>query len=71
MASKKNFAVSKGKQTGIFTDWNETKAMIDGFPGARYKGSTEAEARQWLDDGGTITKTVSKKITPCPKPTTK
>ncbi|WP_434520481.1 ribonuclease H family protein [Pediococcus sp. M21F004] len=69
MASKKKFyAVAKGKQTGIFTDWNETKAMIDGFPGARYKGfTTEAEARQWLDDGGTITKkTVSKKITPAP-----
>ncbi|AMV60785.1 Ribonuclease HI [Pediococcus damnosus] len=59
MAAKKKFyAVAKGKQTGIFTDWNETKPMIDGFPGAKYKGfKTEAEARQWLNDGGVISKT--------------
>lgn len=69
MTTKKKFyAVAKGKQTGIFTNWAETKALIDGFPGARYKGfATKDEAQQWLNGDQTIrtpkSKTKTSKVT--------
>lgn len=51
-AKKKFYAVAKGKQTGIFTDWNTTKALVQGYAGARYKGfATRQEAQSWLDEG--------------------
>ncbi len=49
MASKKYYGVRKGKITGIFTEWSECKASVDGFPGAEYKGfSSEEEAAAYL-----------------------
>lgn len=49
MASKKFYAVKKGKVTGIFTEWAECKASVDGFPGAEYKGFvTKEEACAYL-----------------------
>lgn len=52
MAAKKKFyAVKKGIQTGIFLTWEACKEMVDGFPGAEYKGfATEAEARNYLGE---------------------
>ena len=38
MAAKKFYAVKKGKVTGVFNNWNDCKASVDGFPGAEYKG---------------------------------
>lgn len=38
MASKKYYAVKKGKVTGVFDNWEECKASVDGYPGAEYKG---------------------------------
>lgn len=38
MAAKKYYAVKKGKTTGVFDNWNDCKASVDGFPGADYKG---------------------------------
>lgn len=38
MASKKYYAVKKGKVTGVFENWEECKASVDGYPGAEYKG---------------------------------
>ncbi|GEN94162.1 ribonuclease H family protein [Pediococcus ethanolidurans] len=60
MATKKKFyAVAKGKKTGIFTDWNETKKQIDGYSGARYKGfATREEAQHWLKGDQPVSKTV-------------
>ncbi|MCE9678967.1 ribonuclease H family protein [Shewanella sp. AS1] len=43
--SSKYYVVWAGRKTGIFTSWPETKALVDGFAGARYKSfKTEAEA---------------------------
>ena len=38
MAAKKYYAVKKGKRTGVFDNWVECKASVDGFPGADYRG---------------------------------
>lgn len=49
MANGKYYAVARGRQTGIFTDWSTTKSLVDGFTGARYKGfTTRAAAEEWL-----------------------
>ena len=36
--AKKFYAVKEGKETGIFTSWDETKEYVTGFNGAVYKG---------------------------------
>ena len=36
MASK-YYAVKKGKVPGIYFNWNDCKAMVDGYQGAVYK----------------------------------
>ena len=33
----KIYAVRKGRKTGIFQTWDETKEQVDGFSGAEYK----------------------------------
>ena len=33
----KYYAVAVGKKPGIYTKWDECKAMVHGFPGAVYK----------------------------------
>ncbi len=49
MASKKVYAVKKGRSRGIFYSWEECKCSVDGYPGAVYKGfSTLAEAESYL-----------------------
>lgn len=45
--AKKYYAVRVGKTPGIYLSWDDCKAMVDGYPGAKYKGFTsiqEAEA---------------------------
>lgn len=45
--AKKFYVVWQGRQKGIFTDWNQCKAQVDQFAGAKYKSfSTLAEAEQ-------------------------
>lgn len=49
MAAKKYYAVKKGITTGIFDNWADCKAAVDGYSGAEYKGfTTLLEARQYL-----------------------
>lgn len=49
MAKKKVYAVKKGKETGIFYNWDECKDLVTGYPGAEYKGFfTEEEANDYL-----------------------
>src|SRR5699024_2921565 len=44
-----------GKKTGIFTSWPECERQVSGYAGAKYKSfKTQAEALQWLQDGGKI-----------------
>ncbi|MCM1325401.1 MAG: ribonuclease H family protein [Bacteroidales bacterium] len=55
MAAKKFYAVKKGKVTGVFLNWEECKASVDGFPGAEYKGfATKGEALEYLGLGETV-----------------
>jgi len=50
---KKYYAVKVGKQTGIFTSWDECRNSVDGFNGALYKSfKTEAEAISYLNGNG-------------------
>ena len=47
MAAKKYYVVKKGITPGIYLTWDDCKKMVDGYPGAVYKGFatlTEAEA---------------------------
>lgn len=49
--AKKFYAVKHGKSTGIVNSWDECKAMVDGVPGAKYKGfSTLEDAEAYLND---------------------
>lgn len=49
MAVKKFYAVKKGKTAGIFDNWTDCKASVDGYPGAVYKGFvTLAEAKAYM-----------------------
>lgn len=49
MAGKKVYAVKRGKNTGIFYQWEECRNAVDGYPGAEYKGfPTVQEAKSYL-----------------------
>lgn len=51
MAAKKFYAVKKGKTVGIFSNWDDCKVSVDGFPGASYKGfATLEEAKAFMGD---------------------
>lgn len=50
MAKKKTYAVRKGRQPGLYDDWDDCKAQVDGFPGAEYKSFTaRADAEAYLN----------------------
>ena len=47
--AQKFYAVRKGRQTGLFTKWDDCKAQVQGYSGAVYKSfATLAEAQQYL-----------------------
>lgn len=47
--SKKVYAVRKGRETGLFTDWDTCRKQVEGFPGAEYKGFSDPnEALEFL-----------------------
>ena len=47
MAKKKYYVVWKGKETGVFSDWNTVKKLVYEFEGAQYKSfSDEQEAEK-------------------------
>ena len=49
--AKKYYAVRVGKTPGIYLTWDDCKAMVDGFPGAKYKGfETLEEAKDFLGE---------------------
>jgi ribonuclease HI len=50
--AKKFYVVWSGRKTGVFTDWATTHALVDKFPGARFKSfATHAEAESALRAG--------------------
>lgn len=45
----KYYAVRVGKKPGIYTSWDDCKAVVHGYPGAIYKSfTTEVEAREFV-----------------------
>lgn len=53
--AKKYYAVKSGRETGIFTSWDECKRLVTGFKGAQYKGFDELAAAQAYLDAGIVT----------------
>ncbi len=52
MAKQKYYAVREGRKTGIFTSWNECKALVMGFKGAIYKSfESLEEAEDFMSSG--------------------
>lgn len=50
--AKKFYVVWSGRKTGVFEDWETTRALVDGHPGARYKSfPTLEEAQRALRSG--------------------
>jgi len=41
MAKKKYYVVWKGKETGVFSSWDVTKKLVQGFDGALYKSFSD------------------------------
>ncbi len=49
--SKKYYAVKKGYQTGIYTDWSECEKQVKNYSDAEYKGfQTIDEAKEYLEN---------------------
>lgn len=50
--AKKYYAVRVGKTPGIYLTWDDCKAMVDGYPGAKYKSfPTIQEAEAFVGSG--------------------
>lgn len=55
---KKYYAVRKGRNPGIYENWEECKAQVNNFPGAEYKSfKTKPEARNYLTGNNKSTQT--------------
>ena len=69
MASKKFYAVAKGRKPGIYNNWPETQAQVSGFEGAVHKSfKTRAEAEEWmLSPSYGAGKAKGKKASPTPQ----
>lgn len=60
---KKYYAVRKGGQTGIFTNWSDCKKNVDGYKGAVFKSFlTKEEAVAFLQADRSNTETESKNV---------
>lgn len=61
--AKKYYAVRVGKVPGIYLSWDACKAMVDGFPGAKYKSfSNIEEAEAFLEGASGIKKSEKKEV---------
>ena len=51
MAKKQYYVVIKGRTPGIYTNWEDCKAQVNGYKGAKYKGfKSIQEAQQYIAD---------------------
>jgi ribonuclease HI len=67
MAEKKYYAVASGRVPGIYTNWPEAEKQVRGFAGARFKGfASEAEARVWLKNPGSLRRGPARQQSPQP-----
>ena len=44
MAKRKFYVVWEGREPGIYEDWDDCLAQVDGFPGAKYKAFSDQTA---------------------------
>lgn len=59
---KKYYGVAVGKVPGVYEQWSEAEAQIQGVKGPKYKKfPTRAEAEEFVRAGGKKTATTSKK----------
>lgn len=59
----KYYAVKRGRNTGIFTDWNACKSQVSGFPGAIYKSFKEhSMALEFLKFTPCVSKNISNPV---------
>lgn len=50
----KYYAIKEGKETGIFTSWEEAEVLVKGYPNAKYKSfRTRNEAEQYMSGDST------------------
>ena len=49
--AKKYYAVQVGKTPGIYLSWDDCKAMVEGYPGAKYKSFTNLEEAEAFVQG--------------------
>lgn len=52
--AKKYYAVRVGKIPGIYMNWDDCKAMVDGYPGAKYKSFSSIEEAENFLTGETV-----------------
>lgn len=46
----KYYAIRNGRRVGVFTSWDNVKALVDGYQGAEYKSFTKkSDAEKWLN----------------------
>ena len=51
MAKKKYYCVIKGRVPGIYQNWEDCKAQVNGYKGAKYKGfKTIQGAEQYIEE---------------------
>ncbi|GAF39200.1 ribonuclease HI [Agrilactobacillus composti DSM 18527 = JCM 14202] len=56
MAKQKYYAVARGRQVGVFTDWPTTEKLVRGYTGARYKSFLDkASAEAFVKDPSNTT----------------
>ena len=48
---KKFYAVRSGRKPGIYRTWEECKAQVEGYAGARYKGFPTLQDAEWFMNG--------------------
>ena len=55
MPKRKFYAVSRGRETGVFTSWNAASRAVSGFPGAKHKSfSTRQDASSYLRQAASV-----------------
>ena len=51
MAKKQYYVVINSRTPGIYTNWEDCKAQVNGYKGSKYKGFvTMEEAQQYIAD---------------------
>ena len=52
MAKRKYYVVWKGVNPGVYDNWEDCKAQVHGFEGAKFKSfESDEEAREALEQG--------------------